>query len=55
MRLLGAKLGDSSLLESVSTCTCLLARSITASWKRPSRRVMKARLLPSGDGRGETL
>src|SRR6185369_1068339 len=55
MRLLGAKLGDSSLLESVRIWIWRLARSIAASWKRPSRRVMKARLLPSADGRGETL
>ena len=55
MRPLGAKLGDSSLAESVRICTWRVARSINASWKRPALRVMKARLLPSGEGRGVTL
>src|SRR5574337_500264 len=40
IRPFGAKLGDSSRLESVRIAVCFDARSITATWKRPLLRVM---------------
>jgi hypothetical protein len=40
MRPFGAKLGDSSRSLSVMICTCLFARSCSATWNLPLLRVM---------------